>query len=59
MKAEIRKLLDKTVDQRTAYGAAWNVHEKYNAERSESIRFLDGQISAYQAVLAIMRKEQE
>ena len=50
MKAEVLRLLNKTVDQRTAYEATWNIHDKYDTQHSESIRFLDGQISAYQRV---------
>ena len=51
MKAEVLRLLNKTVDQRTAYEVTWNFHDKYDAQHSESKRFLDGQISAYQTCL--------
>ena len=54
----VNELLDKCVKQLSDYQKSWNFHDKpKDSTRERNIRFLEGQMSAYKAVLALMGKE--
>ena len=58
-KTEVTALLDKCVEQLSDYQKSWNIHDKPDAKRERNIRFLEGQRSAYQAVLSLMVETEE
>ena len=53
----VNELLNKCMEQLNDYQKSWNIHDKPDAGRQGNIRFLEGQRSAYQAVLSLMKEE--
>ena len=59
MQTEVNVLLGKCVEQLSDYQKSWNIHDKPDAGRERNIRFLEGQMSAYKAVLSLMKDEED
>ena len=53
----VNELLNKCVEQLSDYQKSWNFHDKPDEARQGNIRFLEGQRSAYQADLSLMKEE--